>query len=187
MKSLTFIFWSTSFFLLCSGCEEKIDPGKFVEYEGPVTTLDGAEIMHSDSAIITAKIITDKLLQFTNGDQEMPSGFHITFFDSEGKPNATLRADYAYNDKQKNLWKATGAVELNNIKTGEKLNTEELFWDPPGERIFTEKFVRIESEDQILLGEGLTASQDFTTYKIHKLTGEIVFNLDGEPSANPRK
>ena len=117
----------------------------------------------------------------------MPDGFHITFYDETGNQNATLRADYAYFDKEKNLWKASGAVELINLKTSEKLNTEELFWDPPGERIYTEKFVRIESEDQILLGEGLTAAQDFSSYKLHKLTGEITFDLSGEATSGDTK
>ena len=170
--------------LLSEGCKEKTNPGLIVEYKGPTTTLEGAEIVHSDSAIITARIKTQKILQFENGDQEMPAGLHITFYDAIGNPNATLRSDYAFHEKDKSLWKASGAVELNNLETGEKLNTEELYWDPPGERIYTEKFVRIESEDQILLGEGLTATQDFSSYKLNKLTGEIVLDLDGNPKQN---
>ena len=173
--------------VISPGCKEKTDPSLIVEYEGPITTLEGAEIVHSDSAIISARVKTNKILQFENGDQEMPFGLDITFYDTSGKPNATLRSDYAFNNKETGLWKATGAVELNNLTTGEKLNTEELFWDPPGEQIYTEKFVRIESEDQILLGEGLTARQDFSTYKLDKLTGEIVFDLDGNPTSNTRK
>lgn len=172
--------------LLILSCKEKSELSVIVEYEGPITTLEGAEILHSDSAILTARVKTQKILQFENGDQEMPMGLHITFYDDLGNPNATLRSDYAFKDEEKNLWKATGAVELNNIKTGEKLNTEELFWDPPGEKIFTEKFVRIESEDQILLGEGLTADQDFSSYKLDKLTGEIVFDLDGNATSSTK-
>lgn len=170
-----------------AACKEKTDPGLIVEYEGPMTTLEGAEIIHSDSAIVSARVKTQKILTFANGDQEMPFGLDITFYDENGSPNATLRSDYAFNDKETGLWKATGAVELNNLKTNEKLNTEELFWDPPGEQIYTEKFVRIESEDQILLGEGLTARQDFSTYKLDKLTGEIVFDLDGNASSSPKR
>ena len=63
-----------------------------------------------------------------------------------------------------------------NIKNNERLNTEELFWNPTDEEIYTEKFVRIETEDQILLGQGLTADQDFSTYKIEKLTGELTID-----------
>jgi len=154
-------------------CEEKTAPLEIIEYDGPVQQLTDAVIMQSDSAIITGKLTTPRLLIFKNEDRELPEGFFLEFFNKNGETTATLKANYAYFENAKNMWKATGAVELNNLTKKEKLNTEELFWDPKNETINTDKFVRIESEDQILLGEGLKAAQDFSSYSLLKLTGEI--------------
>lgn len=144
-----------------------------VKYDGPVQQLEDAQIIQSDSAIITGKLRTPRLLIFDNGDRELPDGFFLEFFDKAGRPTSNLTAKYAYYSKEKDIWQATGAVELNNLTKHEKLNTEELFWDPSHESIYTDKFVRIESENQILLGEGLKAKQDFSSYNLLKMTGEI--------------
>jgi len=147
-----------------------------VKYDGPVQQLSDAEIVQSDSAIITGRLQTPKLLIFDNGDRELPDGFFLQFYDKAGRPTSNLTAKYAFYSKDKDIWQATGAVELNNLNKKEKLNTEELFWDPSHESIYTDKFVRVESGDQILLGEGLKAKQDFSSYSLLKMTGEITLD-----------
>src|SRR5690606_41136095 len=70
------------------------------------------------------------------------------------------------------IYKATGDVEVNSYEKDQKLNTEELFWRRDKGEIYTDKFVRIETAEEILLGEGLTATQDFSSYKILKPRSE---------------
>lgn len=41
------------------------------------------------------------------------------------------------------------------------------------ERIYSDKFVRITTEDEILYGEGFESNQEFTNWKIIKPTGSI--------------
>ena len=65
---------------------------------------------------------------------------------------------------------------MTNAESGETLNTEELHWNTSKGDVFTDKFVRIETEDQILTGVGLTAKQDFSRYVIKNPQG--IFNLD---------
>jgi lipopolysaccharide export system protein LptC len=67
-------------------------------------------------------------------------------------------------------------VKINNIKKNEKLNTEELFWDASADRIWTKKFVRIETEDQILTGTGLESAQKFSEYELLKPSGFFELN-----------
>lgn len=57
----------------------------------------------------------------------------------------------------------------------QQLNTEELFWRPLTKRIFTEKFVTITLESEVLYGTGLDAMQDLSTYTIKKPEG--VFDI----------
>lgn len=61
------------------------------------------------------------------------------------------------------------------------MNSEELYWEPQKEEIYTDKFVRIQSEDQISTGTGLVAKQDFSSYRILNPSGTIY--LDEESTA----
>ena len=40
-------------------------------------------------------------------------------------------------------------------------------------KIYSDEFVKITTEDEIIMGEGMEANQDFTKWKIHKIKGVI--------------
>ncbi|MEO1098327.1 MAG: LPS export ABC transporter periplasmic protein LptC, partial [Bacteroidota bacterium] len=96
---------------------------------------------------------------------------YFEFYDEEGKITSTLKANEAYYFKEEDQWRGRGDVEVKNIEQNQKLESEELFWKPSKEQIFTEKFVTITLPDKILYGEGLTAKQDFSSYHIKKPQG----------------
>ena len=67
-----------------------------------------------------------------------------------------------------------GVVVIN--EKGEKLNTEHLVWDKKTEKITSDVFVKITTDSEVLMGEGLISNQDFTEYRILKPRG--IINLD---------
>jgi hypothetical protein len=62
-------------------------------------------------------------------------------------------------------------VVVNN--KGEKLNTEHLIWDRRADRISSDRFVKITTADEILMGDGLESNGNFTRYKILKIRGTL--------------
>jgi LPS export ABC transporter protein LptC len=64
-------------------------------------------------------------------------------------------------------------VEVKNVAKNEQLNTEELFWKPDDQRIFTEQFVTIRQQGDVIYGQGLTAKQDLSDYVITHPYGEL--------------
>jgi hypothetical protein len=48
-----------------------------------------------------------------------------------------------------------------------------LFWDEKKELIYTNKFVKITTENEVIWGEGLEANQEFTDWKIKNVKGTI--------------
>lgn len=156
-----------------SGCGDNADANNVKPYEGPWMEISKMETLYSDSAIVKVRVQAQKQLEFENGDSEFPEGIFIEFYDVSGNISSTLEADKGYFDKKEKLYTAIGDVEVNSYEKDQKLNTEELYWKQDREEIYTDKFVRIETADEILLGEGLTASQDFSTYRILKPTGEL--------------
>jgi len=146
------------------------------EYEGPAVEVYDIVSYYSDSAQVKLKLETPVQLEFDNNDKEFPEGIYLEFYDEEGNITNTIVANYCYYKAKDELWKATGDVVVKSIINKEQLNTEELFWDPKKEIIFTEEFVRIESDKEIIMGHGLEADQDFSSYTIKKSTGTITLD-----------
>ncbi len=149
-------------------------------YDGPFREMDSIRTMYSDSAIVKIKIEAPKLLSFMNGDDEYPNGISLEFYNELGEVISTLRADKAYYIKEEKHYKGVGNVIVVNLETGDRLNTEELYWSPDEEKVYTDKFVIIRSGDEVHTGEGLIANQDFDTYQIISPTGTIVIQENDE-------
>lgn len=144
-------------------------------YEGPLSEAENVEMYYSESERVKVKMIAALVYEYESGDQEFPKGIYLEFYDEFENLESTLSANEAYFFKKDNLWRGRGNVEVKNIKKKEQLNTEELFWNPKEEKIYTEKFLTIAQEDQVVSGEGLEAKQDLSNYKITDPIGK--FNM----------
>jgi LPS export ABC transporter protein LptC len=161
--------------LLGSGCETA-ENTKPVVYEGPMSEGDDVELLYVEKDVLKLKVSAKKIQEFANGDREFPDGLYMEFYDETGKISSTLKANHAYYFAKENQWRGRGNVEVKNIDKNEQLNSEELFWKPDTKRIFTEKFVTIRQQNDIIYGTGLDAAQDLSDYKINHPEGEIAID-----------
>ena len=145
-------------------------------YEGPILELTNTETYYSDSAVVRIKLQAPKQLEFENDDREFPEGIYLEFYEPDGSLSSNLKANYCYYYAKEDKWRALGNVIVKNIASNEQLNTEELYWLQEKEIVYTNKFVRIEAEGLIQMGEGLEAKQDFSWYKIKNSRGTIDLN-----------
>ena len=159
------------FLFSCSNSDQEIKD--LEEYMGPMQEAINIEILHSDSSVVIIKITAARQLIFLNGNQEYPNGIYIEFYSQDGSLSTTLQGNKGSYDKKEDLYKVYGDVKIYSISKNQKLNTEELFWRPREEKVYTERFVTIETDGEVITGEGLTANQDFTNYRITKPTGRI--------------
>lgn len=159
------------------GCKTEIhDPEKELKYEGPMMTTVDVVTLYSDSARIKVRLEGPLEEKYDGGDILYPKGLNVTFYEDNGQVASTLRANSGKYEQAKDRYVATGNVIVHNLENDQKLHTEELHWDKQKQTIFTEKQVRIETREEILTGEGLTAKQDFSRYKILKPTGFFPVN-----------
>ena len=107
---------------------------------------------------------------------ELPDGFLMIFYDSIMQESTRISANYAIQYEHDQLIDARNDVVVENMETGEKLNTEQLIWDQKNEIIYTEKFVKITTEDEILYGDGFHSDDRFTSWVIKRPRG--IFYLD---------
>ncbi len=159
----------------CSSKEEIVDKPL---YTGPIMSLDSVNSLLSDSALVLIQIRAPKEDVFENGNREWNKGLALTYFEKNGDVSSSFRSDYAIYEKEKELYRGEGNVVVRSLRNGDELSTELLFWDPNKKEFYTDRFVTIHSEDEIHTGEGLTANQDFTSYKILKPAG--TFTLEEE-------
>jgi LPS export ABC transporter protein LptC len=145
-----------------------------LEYTGPLQEAENVELYHSENDQVKVKMKADLLYEFQNGDREFPKGVYIEFYNEFGRLESTLRADHAFYFKKDAQWRGRGNVEVKNVEKNEQLNTEELFWKQSKKEIFTEKFVTIRQQGDVIYGTGLTAKQDLSDYTIGTVGGQGV-------------
>lgn len=160
------------FFIALFSCDDS-GTKEILIYDGPAREAENVEHFYTEDGRLKVKMLADQMFEKQNGDREFPKGLYLEFYDEFGKLESTLRANQASFNKEEELWRGVGNVEVLNIKKSEQLNTEELFWNPKDKRIFTDKFVTIRMQSDVIYGEGLEAAQDMSSYRILRPTGNL--------------
>ena len=164
------------FVMLAAGCGTELkDPDKEKKYEGPFRETANVLTLYSDSAKVMVRLQTPMQEDYENGDVVFPDGIDVEFLEEGETVTSTLRANYGKQERNKDLYLVRGNVIVHNLQKQEKLETEELYWNKAKAQIYTDKFVKITTPEEILMGHGLEANQDFSNYRIKKVTG--VFSL----------
>lgn len=111
---------------------------------------------------------------------DMRKGLKVEFFADSMKVESTLTALYARWYEGKGSVLIRDSVVVVNSK-GETLRTEELIWNQNVKKFYTEKFVRINTPDQVMYGDGLEANEDFSWYRIKNPKGTVRVNKQDMP------
>jgi LPS export ABC transporter protein LptC len=173
MNKLVYIIPLFILFLSCSDDEEA---KKVVQKPSFATeTGEGVTLTYTDSGIVKAKIKAKLMQHFSMSAKPyvlMPQGVQGIFFDNYNNESSFAYADIGiYYDKEKYLVMKQN-VKLINVK-GDTLSTEYLVWDEVKEKLYTDKFVKITTADQLIYGDGLVSNQNFTEYRITNVKGNI--------------
>ena len=142
--------------------ESPYESGKNVEI---LYTVDGKPDMKLKSPILNKYAENDK-----PSHTELPKGVEIYFYNEQQHVKSFLTANYAIDYENKKIMEARNNVVVKNEK-GEILNTEHLTWDQNKKLIFSDKFVKITTKDEILYGEGMESDEAFAKWVIKKPTG----------------
>lgn len=170
MKNIAIIILGISLLAACGDPEET---GDIQLYDGPIQEGTNVDLLYSEEGRVTTNLQAERWLQYENGDQEFPAGIYIEFYDKAGTITSTLKANEAFYFKEDNKWRGRGDVVVKNIEKQQQLNTEELFWEPGEEKIYTDKFVTIKLGQEVLYGRELEAAQDFSWYVLKKPEGDF--------------
>ena len=149
----------------------------------PDLTAKTVSFLYTDSGLIKANITAPELRRFSSTEKpymEFPTGIKIVYFGEYPDTNSKISANYAIRWINDRKWEAKGNVIARNTK-GDVLNTEYMVWDEKKEIIYSDKFVKIKTGTDVILGEGFEADQTFERWKILKVKGTI--SIDNNKSA----
>jgi LPS export ABC transporter protein LptC len=157
-------------------CDRKIDIIKKSEIESlPTLTVKDFETVYTDSATLQLVMSSPLMERYTNKKppySEFRHGIKVFFHNGHIDPVARLTAKYAKLNEDNKIWELRDSVIAVNEKN-EILETELLYWDQEKELVYTDRFVKISSEDQIVMGTGLESNPRFTKWKIKNVSATI--------------
>jgi LPS export ABC transporter protein LptC len=153
------------------------------EVDLPDVTGFNIEISYTDSGILKGKIIAPEAIDYSRKDEpytEFPKGMKVVFYDRAGNPESYIQANYAILYKKKQLWEGRNQVLAENPAKGEKLETEQIFWDQKAKQIYSEKYSTITNSDGVFYGEnGFEAKEDLSKWWMKGYKGKV--NIASEP------
>ncbi len=134
------------------------------------------EMIYSDSARIKYKVITAEYIKMTEGVEkyeEFPHGLYAISYDKEGKKLGSIRCKYAKKLEDENLWEARNEVVVVNAD-GKTLETELLYWDVEKQVIYSDRYVKLTSGEQVIEGhKGFKSDQDMNNPMFYGITGKV--------------
>jgi len=184
--SLTFL-WSVIFAVSCQKNDleqvNKISGGE----DGPIEKGKNVEIIYTDSALLKAQVFAPLMEKYQKEDEaylEMNEGLKARFYNKAGDVNSFVESNYGirYINKQKTILREN--VEVVN-KKGDSLNTEEMVWNEKNDKVYSQKHVRVKTEDEIIFAQGFESNIEFTEYKFYNIKGTVKVEEPGKSEAGP--
>jgi len=159
-----------------SSCERKMEIIQKSDIESLPSLIEkDFETVYTDSAKIQIVMRSPLMERYTGRKPqytEFRKGIKVFFHDGNPEPIASIACRYARYIEDKKLWELKDSVTAVNEKN-ETLETELLYWDQEKDIVYTERFVRIKSEEQIVMGTGFEANSRFTRWKIRNVSATI--------------
>ncbi len=185
--SIAIVFGTMAMLLSFSSCggRKKILGDAITERDSmPVMATYGVSTLISDSGVMRYRINTEEWLVY---DRKKPSywafekGIHLEQFDSLLNVDASIKSDTAYYYDKEKLWKLMGHVDIKNLKE-QHVTTELLYWNQNTQKIYTDRFVRMEEPDKVVWGYGFESDQQFDSPEVLNIAGTFYIDEEAEAS-----
>ena len=167
-------------FMLISCSNDKKNVGSPIEEPDSISYLStyGVTTLISDSGRISYKIEAEEWHIYEKRNPKywaFEKGAYLEKYDDSLRIEATIKSDTAYFFSDMKLWKLIGNVNIRNQKN-ERFFTDLLYWDQEKGDIYSDKYIKIEQEDQVTTGIGFRSNQALTNWEI--LSTEGIYTIE---------
>ncbi len=137
------------------------------------------ELFYSENGEVRVKVTAPTVTRYLAPPPytEFNDGLKVDFYNDSMRVTSWLTANYGvrYETEAKTILRNDVQVVNEN---NEHLSTEELIWDEKKHIIYSDKFVKITTPDQVIYGEGMEADETLTRYRIKKPQGTIQSDIE---------
>ena len=141
----------------------------------PSLTIKYDTTVYFDSGRVVLRMTFPIMEKYDNAGHpyyEFRKGLYVDFFDRNRNPSGSISSKYAIYREYINLWELRDSVVVIN-QDGEKLETDNLFWDEAQDLIYTDRFVKLTSADQIMMGTGFQSDSQLRKRRIWRVSATI--------------
>jgi LPS export ABC transporter protein LptC len=172
----------TAIFLLIAlpvSCETQLDPAKVSDFlKMPSITVENNRTIQSDSGRIKLILSFPLMEQYDNVEKpyyEFREGIRVDFYDGDTLAQGSVTSKYARYEQSNELWELKDSVVVVNSKD-ERLETELLYWDQKKDLIYTDRFVKMTSAENITQGFGFESDSRMKRRVIKKVSAVITID-----------
>lgn len=165
--------------LVLSACKNDLEEvnQSFTTKKMPDAITKNLIMIFSDSGIVKFKLFAPVRHDFVDRMQSksysiMPKGLTIQFFEGGDSVTTTLTANFGKLYNGGDMLLVHDSVVIKS-KDGKVLKTQELTWNSLQNMIKTDAYVEIYTKQQVIMGDGLVAKDDFSWYRILKPIGTL--------------
>ncbi len=167
------IFTISVVILSCESNFKEVQKINFTEFT-PSGEADDFNLKYTDSGKIKSILVSPKMLDYSNVDfpfTEFPKGIDVTLYDDAAK-RTFVKANYAISFQGTDIIDLQGNVKI-TTESGQKLETEQLYFDQKNEWFHTEKTFKLSAPNGVSYGEGIDFSKDFKIVNSQRVKGKI--------------
>jgi len=153
--------------------DDKIKPPinhSFQDQILPAQESWNAKIFFTDSGKTKAILYAGHLRVFEDTKETLlDAGIKVDFFNDNEIKSSTLTSKRGrVEETSNNLYAIDSVVAVND--SGVVLRSEEIVWKNKDRKIFSDKFVTIESKDETIQGYGFESDQHLRNYVVYNIT-----------------
>ena len=166
---MRFIFFF--FFLISCSNDSNLVQTFFEDEMLPVEEMKEVKLLQTDNGNKKIELFANRIYRYQERDIEilLQDSIVVVFYNDSLQIESILKADNATIDKNNIMIVSDNVVLQDNIN--KKLETEELIWDEKKNKIYTDKRVKITTNNEIIFGEGFVSDPSFNEYSISNIQG----------------
>jgi LPS export ABC transporter protein LptC len=151
-----------------------------------LTEIDATSVQYDMRSVFTAEgvrtgyVTADSAFIYADSSEARMHGVHITFEDARGVEQATVVADSGRLNQQTEKMDAWGNVVVTLGGRACRITSTEIHYDPPAQKIYTDKDVQFEQMGQVTRATGFTSDLQMQVFSIKNPVGP--FSICNDPS-----
>jgi len=146
----------------------------------PTISFKDLNAIATDSGRLKYRFVSPDVQQFDAREEpttNFPKGLHYYIYNDNEEIESQIKCKFAIYFQVQELWELRNDVEIINI-SGNVVNTELLYWDTNQKRIYSDEFVKITTNEDVITGYGFETDEDISVYSIKKASGKFMLEED---------